>query len=77
METSVYDKIRLLLLYTNLNSDAGEASHKLIHVHFFRLGGSHEVVQVRTWWYNGQQVQKAFDHTRWHALQAAYEIKIH
>ena len=32
LKTSVYDKIRLLLLYTNFNSDAGEAALELIHV---------------------------------------------
>lgn len=34
LKTSVYDMIRLLLLYTNFNSDAGEAFQELIHIFF-------------------------------------------
>lgn len=48
-----------------------------INALIFRLDCSHEIVQVHTWWYNGQKKRKAFDHTCWHAVHAAYEIKIH
>jgi hypothetical protein len=75
LRTSVYDTIWLLLLYTNFNSDAGEAYQDLMH--FFRLDGPNEAVQYTHGGIMDNKCELAFNHTCWHAVRAAYEIKIH